>query len=188
MITEKPLKIMYLNPLASSASYDPIFANMAREHKLPQTEVHVASLPESVGGFTHIEFRAYEAMVTRGIIRAVRAAAREGFDALAIGCFYDTALHDAREISASLSQAVGDTTRVPVIDVRKATFMDSMVLAVLAHAGEQLRNQGRGLTLAIVDGPVRDLLDTSGLADRFELVSDLPETAPGSTQNPAAAA
>ena len=40
---------MYLNPLASSASYDPIFADMAREHKLPQTEVHVASLPESDG-------------------------------------------------------------------------------------------------------------------------------------------
>ena len=98
MTLQSPLKVMYLNPLASSASYDIIFAEMARAHKLPQTEVHVASLPESEGGFTHIEFRAYEAMVTRGIMRAVRAAAREGFDALAIGCFYDTALHDAREL------------------------------------------------------------------------------------------
>ena len=102
MATQKPLKIMYLNPLASSASYDDIFAKMAREHKLPQTEVHVASLPESEGGFTHIEFRSYEAMVTRGIVRAVRAAAREGFDALAIGCFYDTGLHDARELSGGM--------------------------------------------------------------------------------------
>lgn len=98
----KPLKIMFLNPLASSASYDSIFADMAREHKLPNTEVHVASLPEDIGGFTHIEFRAYEAMVTRGIIRATRAAVREGFDALAIGCFYDTALHDAREVSGDM--------------------------------------------------------------------------------------
>lgn len=102
MHLHKPLKVMFLNPLASSASYDPIFADMAREHKLPQTEVHVASLPEDIGRFTHIEFRAYEAMVTRGIIRAVRAAAREGFDALAIGCFYDTALHDAREVSGDM--------------------------------------------------------------------------------------
>ena len=102
MTSQKSLKIMYLNPLASSASYDPIFAQMARDHKLPQTEVHIVSLPESEGGFTHIEFRAYEAMVTRGIMRAVRAAAREGFDALAIGCFYDTALHDARELSGSM--------------------------------------------------------------------------------------
>jgi allantoin racemase len=102
MTPQKPLKIMYLNPLASSASCDALFAAMAREHKQPQTEVHVASLPESEGGFTHIEFRAYEAMVTRGVIRAVRAAAREGFDALAIGCFYDTALHDARELSGGM--------------------------------------------------------------------------------------
>lgn len=98
----KPLKIMYLSPVAATASHDAIFADMAREHKLPDTEVHIASLPASEGKFTHIEFRAYEAMVTRGIIRATRQAAREGFDALAIGCFYDTALHDAREISGDM--------------------------------------------------------------------------------------
>jgi allantoin racemase len=101
MPTQNPLKIMYLSPVGMSA-YDQVFADMARKHKLPQTEVHVASLPAGIGGFTHIEFRAYEAMVTSGIIRAVRAAAREGFDALAIGCFYDTALHDAREISGDM--------------------------------------------------------------------------------------
>lgn len=101
-MTETPLKIMYLNPLASSAAYDDIFAAMARDHKLPGTEVHVTSLPEAEGGFTHIEYRSYEAMVTRGIIRAARQAAREGFDALAIGCFYDTALHDAREVSGDM--------------------------------------------------------------------------------------
>src|SRR5262245_1470837 len=98
----KPLKVMYLNPLASSVSHDEIFADMAREQQLPQTEVPVASLRESEGRFSHIEFRAYEALMTRGIIRATRAAAREGFDALAIGCFYDTALHDAREISEGM--------------------------------------------------------------------------------------
>lgn len=98
----KPLKVLFLNPLAASANYDPIFADMARRHKLPNTEVHIASLPASEGAFTHIEFRAYEAMVTRGIIRATRQAAREGFDALAIGCFYDTALHDAREVSGGM--------------------------------------------------------------------------------------
>jgi allantoin racemase len=98
----KPLKVLFLNPVAATGNCDPIFADMAREHKLPGTEVHVASLPASEGGFTHIEFRAYEAMVTRGIIRAARQAAREGFDAMAIGCFYDTALHDAREVSGGM--------------------------------------------------------------------------------------
>ena len=101
-MTEQPLKVMYLSPIMGAAAQDDMFADMAREHKLPGTEVHVASLPESEGRFSHVEFRAYEAMVTRGIIRAARAAAREGFDAFAIGCFYDTALHDAREISGEM--------------------------------------------------------------------------------------
>jgi allantoin racemase len=94
-------KIMYLNPLGTSL-YDSMFADMARKYKLPDTEVHVTSLAESEGAFTHIEFRSYEAMVTAGIIKATRAAAKEGFDALAIGCFYDTALHDAREVSGDM--------------------------------------------------------------------------------------
>jgi allantoin racemase len=69
---------------------------------MPGTEVHVTSLPTDDGAFTHIEYRSYEGIVTRGIIRAARAASREGFDALAIGCFYDTGLHEAREISGDM--------------------------------------------------------------------------------------
>ena len=100
-MTRMPLKIMYLNPLGCDSD-DPIFADMAREQKLPGTEVHVASLKKDDGAFTHIEFRSYEALVTAGIVRAARAAARENFDAFAIGCFYDTALHDAREVSGDM--------------------------------------------------------------------------------------
>lgn len=101
-MTRAPRKIMYLSPVAASEGHCEIFAEMARGNKLPNTEVHVTALPESEGRFSHIEFRAYEAWVTRSIIRAARAAAREGFDGFAIGCFYDTALHDAREISGAM--------------------------------------------------------------------------------------
>lgn len=101
-MADKPIKIMYLNPVADDAAVDQVFADMARNHKLPGTEVHVTALPRDQYGFSHIEFRTYEALVTRGIMRAVRAAAEEGFDAIAIGCFYDTALHDAREISRDM--------------------------------------------------------------------------------------
>lgn len=101
-MNNEPIKIMYLNPVADDAATDEIFAQMAREHKLPNTEVHITALPKAQYGFSHIEFRTYEALVTRGIMRAIRQAALEGFDALAIGCFYDTALHDAREISGEM--------------------------------------------------------------------------------------
>ena len=96
------VKIMYLNPVGHSSSYDPVFAEMAEQYKLPGTEVHITSLPDHIGRFTHIEYRSYEGMVTAGILRAARAAGQEGFDALAIGCFYDTALHDAREVSGDM--------------------------------------------------------------------------------------
>lgn len=102
MTTDTPVKIMYLSPVGNRGADDGLFAKMAEDYRLPDTEVHVTSLPDDDGGFTHIEFRSYEAIVTRGIIRATRRAAREGFDALAIGCFYDTALHDAREISGNM--------------------------------------------------------------------------------------
>ena len=93
-------KIMYLNPVGLD-TFDQLFADMASEIKLPDTEVHVTSLAPDYGKLWHIEYRAYEAVVTRGIVRAARQAAQEGFDALAIGCFYDTALHDARELSGN---------------------------------------------------------------------------------------
>ncbi len=138
---ESPLKIMYLNPLGTSA-YDHVFADMAREFKLPESEVHVTSLPPSEGAFPHIEFRTYEAVVTRGIIRAVRAASLEGFDALAIGCFYDTALHDAREISgrmavtapcqASCEIAAGISNRFGVI-VGRRKWVNQMSAVVHEH-------------------------------------------------------
>ena len=96
------VKVMYLSPVAADEVHDVLFADMARDYKRPGTEVHVASLSPTVGNFRHIEYRSYEAVVTADIVRATRAAEREGFDALAIGCFYDTALHDAREISGDM--------------------------------------------------------------------------------------
>lgn len=99
----RPLKIMYLDPLPESRANLRLFADMAAAAKLPETQVHVASLPDSAGLFRHLEYRSYEAVVTTAIVRATRAAAAEGVDAMVIGCFYDTALHDARELSGSMA-------------------------------------------------------------------------------------
>lgn len=97
----KPIKLMFLDPVSTS-NYDQFFAEMARAHKYPETEVHVTSLNPALGPITNLEYRTYEAIVTADIIRATHQAAIEGFDALVIGCFYDTALHDAREISGDM--------------------------------------------------------------------------------------
>ena len=94
-------KIMYLTPVGDPG-LDNLFFDMVKEVKSPDTEVHITSLKDDLGSFSHIEFRSYEAMATPGIINATIAAAEEGFDALVIGCFYDTALHDAREVSGDM--------------------------------------------------------------------------------------
>ena len=141
MTSNEKLKVMYLNPVGL-ADYDGVFADMARDHKLPNTEVHVTSLKPSDGGFSHIEFRSYEAVVTTGIVRASRAAAREGFDALVIGCFYDTALHEAREVSesmvvtapcsSSLEIAASLSNRFGII-VGRRKWVDQMNATVVAN-------------------------------------------------------
>lgn len=93
---------MYLSPVAHRPGHDELFASMAKELMWKDTEVHVTCLPKAAGNFTNVEFRSFEAMVTPYIIRGVRAAANEGFDACVIGCFYDTALADAKEISGDM--------------------------------------------------------------------------------------
>ncbi len=134
-------RIMFLNPVGT-ADYDDVFAAMARDNRMPGTEVHVTSLKPADGAFTHIEFRSYEAVVTTGIVRAARAASREGFDALVIGCFYDTALHEAREVSgsmvvtapcfASMEIAASLSNRFGII-VGRRKWVDQMNATVVAN-------------------------------------------------------
>ena len=96
------LKIMYLSPVAVD-DWDELFGESFKENKEPGTEVHVTSLNANRGHFSHVEFRSFEAMATPGIISATICAEKEGFDALVIGCFYDIALHDAREVSCNMA-------------------------------------------------------------------------------------
>lgn len=101
MTADTALKVLYLSPVVDDGT-EHLYAEMADAVRNPGTEIHLATLPEADGHFTHIEFRTYEALVTRGILRAVRQAQAEGFDAFVIGCFYDTALLDARELSGDM--------------------------------------------------------------------------------------
>ncbi|MBC8408651.1 MAG: hydantoin racemase [Rhodobacteraceae bacterium] len=95
------IKIMYLNPVGFDA-YDAFFAEMIKKHKFPNSEIHVASLPSSVGLMDNLEYRTYNALIASDLIKATRQASIEGFDALIIGCFYDPFLLDSREISGDM--------------------------------------------------------------------------------------
>jgi len=106
-----------------------------------------------------------------------------------IRLFGELDLRSAREMQSSLSEAVGDRTRELIVDLRKVSFIDSTALGALVRAAEQLRNQGRMMTLLITPGdPVDGLIEVSGLSERFALLSEPPETATGASPGPAAAA
>ncbi|WP_073179794.1 aspartate/glutamate racemase family protein [Flagellimonas flava] len=98
---EDILKIMYLNPVGFDA-YDAFFAEMIKENKFSNSEVHVTSLQPTVGQMDNLEYRTYNALIASDLVKATRQASTEGFDALIIGCFYDPYLLDAREISGDM--------------------------------------------------------------------------------------
>lgn len=93
----KGVKILWLNPVGSSYMDEPV-AEQIRIIKAPSTQADVVSY-KMEGALDNLEFRTYEALITGHNVRMARYAAEEGYDALVMGCFYDTALEDMREIS-----------------------------------------------------------------------------------------
>ncbi|MCY4277595.1 MAG: aspartate/glutamate racemase family protein [Gammaproteobacteria bacterium] len=100
MSMDTSIKVLYVNPVGFPA-YDQVFADMASKYKYPNSAVDVASLnPANVSPkMTDLEFRAYESLIIADTVKAARQASKDGYDAMIIGCFYDPALADAREIS-----------------------------------------------------------------------------------------
>ncbi len=89
-------RILFINPIGTSAFDEPM-KKYLEEHKRPDTEIEVVSLAK---GPLHLEYYSYDSLVIPEILRIVRRAEKEGFDAAIIGCFYDPGLHEAREVSS----------------------------------------------------------------------------------------
>jgi allantoin racemase len=95
------LRVLWINPVGTS-TFDDALSEELEPVKRPETEVEVRSLAE---GPTHLEYHAYEAEVVPGMLRMIASAERDGFDAVAIGCFCDTGLRPAREIAQRIAVA-----------------------------------------------------------------------------------
>lgn len=104
MAKDGPLKITFLNPVCSAEDNE-LFADVIKKYKNPRTEVQVVSLKGHGETLDHLEYQSYEAFISRNIVRAARQLAIEGEEAMAIGCFYDTALVAAREVSMNMPVA-----------------------------------------------------------------------------------
>ena len=102
MTINTSIKVMYLNPVGNSED-DQTFADMVKEYKYPATSADIASMnPDSVPPkMDNLEYRTYESFIVNDTVKAARYASKHDYDAMVIGCFYDPALLDAREISSN---------------------------------------------------------------------------------------
>lgn len=91
-------KILYIKPSA----YDAMNLQIKRyleKYKDRATTVDVVSMPR---GPKHLEYLYYQSIAQLEILKAVKKAEQEGYDAAIIGCFYDPGLYTAREICQTM--------------------------------------------------------------------------------------
>lgn len=91
------VKVLWINPIGLSG-YDKPMADVIAQAKQPGTTVELVSLRMDASP-DNLEYRTFEALIVREMVELSRYAAKNAFDGVVIGCFYDPALLDAREIS-----------------------------------------------------------------------------------------
>jgi len=79
---------------------------------------------------------------------------------------------DAEQFRGSMGDMVGRSMGRLVVDASQVPYLDSQGLEALLAASELLEAGGRALRLCAVTDTVREVLDLTGLADRFEIFED----------------
>lgn len=91
-------KIIYIDPVYDN-EYLEAFQQQLDTVKLPQTQLDVISLGEHKQGPKHIEYSCYEALIIPDLLKTIQKAEKNQYDGAIIGCFYDSGLRAAREIT-----------------------------------------------------------------------------------------
>lgn len=88
------MRICFLNPFGTDA-YDGLIGEVLAPTLTPGTDLEIRHLE---AGPRNLDYYAPKQLVQVEILRAAKAAERDGFDAVIIGCVYDPALTEAREL------------------------------------------------------------------------------------------
>lgn len=91
------MRILWIDPIVEDKPYVSALRKALEASRRPETQVEIMSLPAG-GAPRHLRYHAYEALVVGEIVRTVYRHASE-YDGFIIGCFYDLALREAREVS-----------------------------------------------------------------------------------------
>lgn len=90
-------KVLYIEPSANNNLNSQ--KNYLSRFKNPETEIEIISLSEAP---KHLEYYSYHALVVPKILKIIKEAEKDKFDAAIIGCFNDPGLSAGREIAERL--------------------------------------------------------------------------------------
>lgn len=151
-----PVSVRWINPIGHP-TFDVPIAQMLHAIKQPSTQIEVVSL-DLKHSPTHLEYRTYEALAYDPIVRIARASAQQQIDALVVGCFYDPALKDAREISgntlviapcqASLQVAANLANRFSII-IGRTKWVEQMRARIHAYGAQDHLASMRALGMGV---------------------------------------
>jgi allantoin racemase len=99
-------KVLWINPVGWNIFDQPMAEYFS---KYVKSDVNVDTVSFKMGP-KHLEYQFYEALVGQDILRSVKKAELEGYDAAVIGCFYDPFLSEAREISNIIVTAPSESS------------------------------------------------------------------------------
>lgn len=91
------MRVLWIDPIVEDKPYAAALASALQAARRTGTDVDILSLPPGCHP-RHLRYHAYEALVMADIVAAVYRHA-DDYNAFVIGCFYDLALREAREVS-----------------------------------------------------------------------------------------
>ena len=159
------MKILWIDPIVEDQLYTDALASAFMTAKRGDSVIDIVSLPAGKRP-RHLRYHAYEALVMADIVTTVYRFAAD-YDAFIIGCFYDLALREAREVSgraivaapcqasAAIAAQLGNTFSV-LVGARKA----------ISKMRENIHNYGHGQRLMSMLPLDMAVLDFQAQAER----------------------
>lgn len=80
---------------------------------------------------------------------------------------------DAEQFKGRLDHALAESAGRVVVDLSAVPFVDSRGLEVLVEANDVLADGGRSLKLCGINETIREVLDLTGIALRFDHFDDM---------------
>ena len=151
-------KVLFLNPIGYDQAGDDEVFEYLQKYKREDILLTVESLDPGLPMM--LEYNYYEALIAEPMLRRVRRAEKEGYDACILGCFFDPFLDAAREIcermvvtgpaEAAMHIAVTLGDSFSVIVVRNKTIPE-MKENVFKHGFGKYLASFRSLDIPVLD-------------------------------------